>query len=75
MNHFFNLNYFSWILLIMYIHILCCKVYNIIVNAFEFNTIKKFYNEDLHIEDYDLSDLQNGKKLLKNLKIFTTMKI
>lgn len=68
-NNFFKLNYFSWILLIMYIHIFCCKLYNIVSNAYEFNNIKKFYNDHLKIEDNDLSTIK-WQEVIAKFKTF-----
>ena len=58
MKHFFNLNYFSWILLVIYLHIFTCKIYNLVTNIKEFQIIKTFYNLDLLIDDSELSTMK-----------------
>ena len=51
----FNINIFVWILFIIYVLIVFCKLYSLTNDIIEFKNIKNYYNTHLNIQDVKLS--------------------
>ena len=50
-DNFFNLNYFMWIMIVIFLFYTIIKILNLIDSAIKYYYIKKYYNENLNICD------------------------
>ena len=69
-THFFKLNVFYWILFLIFVVIVFCKILNLINNIKEYKTIKNFFNNKLNITDKEINIIKWNEIIEKMQKEF-----
>ena len=57
-GNYFNINYFMWIMVVIFIIFTITKIFNLIENSIKFYYIKLYYNNNLKIRDQELDNLE-----------------